>query len=73
MQELKKRIHENGMDYVLVDDYYVPEMKLPEEKRNIGDYGRVHREYLRQANPMLFNELILSGQLWSYLVDRHFV
>ena len=69
MQELKKRIHENGIDYVLADDYYIPEMKLPEEKRTIGHYGRLHREYLRQAKPMVFNELILSGQLWTYLAD----
>lgn len=69
MQELKKRIHENGIDYVLVGDYYVPEMKLPEEKRTLEHYGRLHREYLRQVKPMVFNELILSGQLWSYLAD----
>lgn len=69
MQELKKRIHENGIDYVLAGDYYVPEMKLPEEKRTIGHYGRLHREYLRQVKPMVFNELILSGQLWTYLAD----
>ena len=30
MKELKPRIHENGMDYVLVGDYYVPDLKLPE-------------------------------------------
>ena len=33
MKELKPRIHENGMDYVLVGDYYVPDLKLPEERR----------------------------------------
>ena len=32
MQELKRRISENGIEYVLVGDYYLPEMKLPEEK-----------------------------------------
>lgn len=69
MQELKKRIYENGIDYMLVGDYYIPELKLPEEKRTIGHYGRLHREYLRQAKPMVFNELILSGQLWTYLAD----
>lgn len=69
MQELKKRIHENGIDYVLVGDYYVPELELPEEKRSIGHYGRLHREYLRQAKPMVFNELVLTGQLWTYLAD----
>ena len=69
MQELIKRIHENGIDYVLVGDYYVPELKMQEEKRSIGHYGRLHREYLRQVKPIVFNELILSGQLWTYLAD----
>ena len=33
MTELKSRIHDksNGLDYVLVGDYYVPDLKLPEE------------------------------------------
>ena len=53
----------------MAGDYYVPEMKLPEEKRTIGHYGRLYREYLRQVKPMVFNELILSGQLWTYLAD----
>ena len=39
MKELKPRIHENGMDYVLVGDYYVPDLKLPEEHRPIGSLG----------------------------------
>lgn len=53
----------------MAGDYYIPELKLPEEKRTIGHYGRLHREYLRQAKPMVFNELILSGKLWTYLAD----
>lgn len=69
MQELKRRIYENGIEYVLVGDYYVPEMKLSEEKRSIGHYGRLHREYLRQVKPMVFDDLILTGQLWTYLAD----
>lgn len=69
MKELKKKIHENGIDYVLAGDYYIPELKLPEEKRTIGHYGRLHREYLRQAKSMVFNDLILTGQLWTYLAD----
>lgn len=69
MQELKKRIHENGIDYVLVGDYYVPEMKLSEEKRTMGHYGRLHREYLRRVKPMVYDDLILTGQMWTYLAD----
>ena len=36
MTELKPRIRENGMDYVLVGGCYVPGLKLPEEHRPIG-------------------------------------
>lgn len=53
----------------MAGDYYIPELKLPEEKRTIGHYGRLHREYLRQVKPIVFNELILSGQFWTYLAD----
>ena len=50
MSELKPRITENGIDYILIGDYYIPDLKLPEERRPIGKYGRMHREYLRAVS-----------------------
>ena len=61
MSELKPRIKENGIDYILVGDYYIPDLKLPEEHRPIGKYGWMHREYLREVHPARFNTLILTG------------
>ena len=69
MKELKQRIHENGIDYVLVGDYYIPAVKLPEEERPIGKWGRMHRAYLEDTNPLLLNHLILTGRIFSYLAD----
>ena len=66
---MKERITKNGIDYVLVGDYYIPDLKLPEEERPMGKYGRMHREYLRENHPILFNELALRFQLWTYLAD----
>ena len=66
---MKERISKNGIDYVLVGDYYIPDLKLPEEERPIGKYGRMHREYLRENHPILFNELAMRFQLWTYLAD----
>lgn len=66
---MKERITKNGIDYVLVGDYYIPDLKLPEEERPIGKYGRMYREYLRENHPILFNELALRFQLWTYLAD----
>ena len=69
MSELKPRITENGIDYILVGDYYIPDLKLPEEHRPIGKYGRMHREYLREVHPARLNTLILTGELLTYLAD----
>ena len=65
--ENKKNI--NRMEYVLVGDYCIPALKLPNEERPIGKYGRMYREYLKEHNPMMFNDLVLEGQLWAYLAD----
>ena len=59
----------HNLKYVLVGDYYIPNLKLPNEERSIGKYGRMHREYLNEHNPMMFNDLVLEGQLWTYLAD----
>ena len=72
MTEMKKHIYDesNGLWYALIGDYYIPVLVLPsEEQRPIGKWGRMHREYLREHRPILFNDLILSGQLWTYLAD----
>lgn len=69
MEELPKRITENGIDYVLVGDYYIPDLRLPEENRPIGRWGRMHREYLKEWHCARYDSLILSGKLWTYLAD----
>ena len=55
--------------YVKCGDYYIPDLTLPEETRPIGKWGRMHREYLKEHNPILFTNLILSGKLWTHLAD----
>lgn len=69
MEKLKERITENGIDYILIGDYYIPDLKLPEEDRPIGRFGRLHREYLKQEHPARYSSLILTGKLWTYLAD----
>ena len=57
--ENKKSI--NNMNYVLVGDYYIPDLKLPNEERPIGKYGRIHREHLKEHSPMRFHDLGSGG------------
>ncbi len=69
MEKLKERITENGIDYIPVGDYYIPDLKLPEENRPIGRYERLHRKYLKQEHPARYSSLILTEKLWTYLAD----
>ena len=55
--------------YIKTGDYYIPDWKLPEEHRPIGRWGRMHRDYLKDHRPVVFNQLVLSGNLWTYLAD----
>ena len=72
MTEMKKHIYDesNGLWYELIGDYYIPVLTLSsEEQRPIGKWGRMHRDYLKEHRPIRFNDLVLSGQLWTYLAD----
>lgn len=55
--------------YIKTGDYYIPDWKLPEETRPIGRWCRMHRDYLKEHRPVVFDQLVLSGKLWSYLAD----
>jgi hypothetical protein len=66
---MKERITKNGIDYVLVGDYYIPDLKMPEEERPIGKYGYLRNQYLKERHPARYNYLLLSCKLWSYLAD----
>ena len=69
MEHLPKKIHHNGIGYTLMGDYYIPDLKLPEEKRPIGRWGRMHKAFLQEHCPGQYKELLLSGKLWTYLAD----
>ena len=58
-----------NISYIRSGDYFIPDLKLPEETRPIGKWGRMHREYLKEYHPIQFNNLVLSGNLWTYLAD----
>ena len=55
--------------YIRCGDYYIPDIRLPEENRPIGKWGRMHGDYIKEHNPIRFNDLCLSGELWTYLAD----
>ena len=66
---MESKMGGNGIEYVRVGDYYIPDLKLPSEERPIGKHGRMHRDYLMEHNPVMFDDLVLTGRLWTYLAD----
>ena len=58
-----------NIEHIKSGDYYIPNLKLPEENRPIGKWGRMHREYLKEHHPIQYTNLVLSSKLWTYLAD----
>lgn len=71
MSELRKKIHDdnNGLDYVLVGDYYLPVLSLQEETRQIGYWGMLRKEYLKEHKSGMYSFLLLTARLDSHLAD----
>ena len=71
MTIMKKSIHDNanGLDYTLVNDHYLPNLTVaaPAEQHPTGRWGRLHKMYLKEQHPIRYNQLLLSGELGSYL------
>ena len=71
MTTLKNPLHDsnNGLDYTLVNDYYLPNLTAaaPAEQHPTGRWGRLHKRYLEEHHPIQYNQLVLSGELSSYL------
>lgn len=71
MTTLKNTLHDsnNGLDYTMVNGYYLPNLTVaaPAEQHPTGRWGRLHKRYLKEHHPIRYNQLLLSGELGSYL------
>ena len=70
MTTLKNTLHDsnNGLDYTLVNDHYLPNLTaVAPAEHPTGRWGRLHKTYLKEQNPVRYNQLLLSGELSCYL------
>ena len=67
---MKEKIYDarTGLEYVLVDDYYLPALKVP-RTRPVGRWGMLHKAYLKLRKPAYYQSLLLSGKLDTVLTD----
>ena len=60
----------NNLTYTRCGDYYIPNIKLSyTEPIEWNLFSRMARTYLKEHRPILYNDLILSEQLFPYLKE----
>ena len=66
---MKSLFEEFGGTYTLgKDGMYYPNLMIEEtDQRSIGKWGRMHREYLKEQHPSLYQRLILNGTMGRHL------
>ena len=67
-------IFENsGGTYTQKNGYLYPNITMPEEdKTPIGKYGQIRKRCLEEHRPVIYNQLFVSGKLFTHLqeIDR---
>ena len=60
-----------GIKYELIGDYYfiAGDGEEPEDNRPIGRWGRMHKDFLKKNKRHIFDSMLMSGNLHSYLAD----
>ena len=60
-----------GIEYNLVNGYYIPNIVLPQPRRtgNVGKYGRMRARYLRENKKAEYSIMLMNNELISHLLD----
>ena len=69
MSDLREHIHENGIDYTLCGDYYIPDWQIPVTDRTLGHYGRMRKAYLKNHRPALYAGYVAHGTLFEHCAE----
>ena len=60
----------NNLTYTRCGDYYIPNIKLSyTEPIEWNRFSRMAHTYLKEHRPILYNDLILTEQLFPYLKE----
>jgi len=69
---MKEKIYDarTGMEYVLVGDYYLPNLEIDNQiKVQIGVWGQRHRRFLKENHRVRYYNLLTTGTLNDYLAE----
>ena len=57
------------LNFIKCGDYYIPDIKLKNPNIRLGKWGRMRKEYLRLANPVLFSDMVLNETLYEHCAE----
>ena len=58
-----------NLTYTKSGDYFIPNITIQEITKPIGRFGRMRRKYLQEENQILYNDLILTENLFPHLLE----
>lgn len=57
------------LNFIKCGDYCIPDIKLSKPNIRLGKWGRMRREYLRQAHPITFSDMVLTETLYEHCAE----
>ncbi len=64
---MKERFIENGIEYIKVGDYYIPNLTVPQKRYSIRKYGNLHKKFIKEHHNAFYSLLLANGTLLEYL------
>ena len=59
----------SNLNYTQTGDYLLPNLTLNQPRKPLGKYGRLRRTYLKHHRPVLYNTMLLNGNLYPHLME----
>ena len=59
----------SNLNYTQTGDYLLPNRTLNQPRKPLGKYGRLRRTYLKDHRPVLYNTMLLNGNLYPHLME----
>lgn len=66
-----RKVNENGIEYIKVGDYYMPNLKAPEGVKisKLSKYGRLRLRYLKGNKKAEYTILFMDNKLQNHLIE----
>ena len=59
-----------NIQYHKSGDYYLPNLTIEDQEiQPLGKYGRMRKRYLKEHRPVLYTNMLLSGELFQHLAE----